>query len=117
MALAIVSRNSPELKSQRHRDWLTTTGPGTRCRRETPRYIISDHPLTEEEWARERSFVFASVNSRLIQVRRDQDVDRNASRQQALHQLVDLDLGSDIDLTRQSGSTRKMLLRSALRIY
>ena len=31
MALAIVSRNSPELQSQRHRDWLTTTGPGTRC--------------------------------------------------------------------------------------
>src|SRR5580704_11451570 len=31
--LAIVSRNSPELQNQRHRDWLTTTGPGTRCAR------------------------------------------------------------------------------------
>ena len=31
MALAIVSRNSPELQTQRRRNWLTTTGPGTRC--------------------------------------------------------------------------------------
>ena len=40
MALAIVSRNSPELQNQRQRDWLTTTGPGTRVRSCLPQSIL-----------------------------------------------------------------------------